>query len=144
MKGIQMDSRISDETATDDYEWGDAAATFGDRLALAREHSGMDQAQLARRLGVKLVTVQNWEADRAEPRANKLQMLAGLLNVSMIWLMTGGGAGAPAPGDGIGEAGTADLRVLLSELREIRRLQSRLAERTGLLEKRLRGLSAGL
>jgi transcriptional regulator with XRE-family HTH domain len=139
-----MDSKIHDETLDDDYEWGDAAATFGDRLALAREHAGMDQAQLARRLGVKLVTVQNWEADRAEPRANKLQMVAGLLNVSMIWLMTGGGAGAPVPGDGIGEGGSADLRELLSELREIRRLQGRLAERTGLLEKRLRGLSASL
>ena len=104
----------------------------------------MDQAQLARRLGVKLVTMQNWEADRAEPRANKLQMLAGLLNVSMIWLMTGGGAGAPMPGEGIGEAGSADLRELLTELREIRRLQGRLAERTGLIEKRLRGLAGSL
>ncbi len=136
-----MDSKIRDEM---DYEWGDAAATFGDRLALAREHASMDQTLLARRLGVKLVTVQNWEGDRAEPRANKLQMLAGLLNVSMIWLMTGGGAGAPVPGDGIGESGTADLRELLSELREIRRLQGRLAERTGLLEKRLRGLAPSL
>ena len=139
-----MDSKITDEMTTDDYEWGDAAATFGDRLSLAREHAGMDQPQLARRLGVKLSTVQNWEADRAEPRANKLQMLAGLLNVSMIWLMTGSGAGAPVPGDGIGETGTADLRELLSELREIRRLQGRLAERTGLLEKRLRGLAPSL
>jgi transcriptional regulator with XRE-family HTH domain len=135
-----MDSSIHD----DDFEWGDAAATFGDRLALAREHAGMDQAQLARRLGVKLVTVQNWEADRAEPRANKLQMLAGLLNVSMIWLMTGSGAGAPLAGDGLGETGRADLRELLEELRDIRRLQVRLAERTGLLEKRLRGLAASL
>ena len=39
--------------AGDDYDWGDEAATFGDRLALAREHAGMDQVQLARRLGVK-------------------------------------------------------------------------------------------
>jgi transcriptional regulator with XRE-family HTH domain len=139
-----MDSKVASAITMDDYEWDDAAATFGDRLALAREHAGMDQAQLARRLGVKLVTMQNWEADRAEPRANKLQMLAGLLNVSMIWLMTGGGAGGPMPGDGIGEAGSADLRELLTELREMRRLQGRLAERTGLIEKRLRGLAGSL
>jgi transcriptional regulator with XRE-family HTH domain len=139
-----MEGKFASAVTMDDYEWDDAAATFGDRLALAREHAGMDQAQLARRLGVKLVTMQNWEADRAEPRANKLQMLAGLLNVSMIWLMTGGGAGAPMPGEGIGEAGSADLRELLTELREIRRLQGRLAERTGLIEKRLRGLAGSL
>lgn len=135
-----MDSVIRDEVMTgDDYDWGDEAATFGDRMALAREHAGMDQMQLARRLGVKVQTIQNWEADRAEPRANRLQMLAGLLNVSIIWLMTGSGAGAPVPGEGAGEAATTDLRELLTELREIRRLQNRLAERTGLLEKRLRG-----
>lgn len=139
-----MDSKITDEMIADEYEWGDAAATFGDRLALAREHAGMDQALLARRLGVKLSTIQNWEGDRAEPRANKLQMLAGLLNVSMIWLMTGSGTGAPVPGDGIGKTGSTDLRELLTELREIRRLQGRLAERTGLLEKRLRGLAPSL
>ena len=45
---------------------------------------------------------------------------------------------------GSANAGSADLRELLAELREIRRLQGRLAERTGLLEKRLRGLAPGL
>ena len=128
---------------TDDW-YSDASATFGDRLAAAREALGLSQSQLASRLGVRLGTVQNWEGDRSEPRANKLQMLAGLLNVSMIWMMTGGGAGAPVPGDGIGESGSADLRELLTELREIRRLQGRLAERTGLIEKRLRGLASSL
>lgn len=138
-----MDSKIRDEVR-EDYEWSDEAATFGDRLALAREHAGMDQAQLARRLGVKLQTLQNWETDRAEPRANRLQMLAGLLNVSIVWLMTGSGAGAPVPGDGLGEGGPSELRELLGEMREIRRLQGRLAERTGLLEKRLRGLAPAI
>lgn len=137
-----MDSVIRDDMS-DEYEWSDEAATFGDRLSVAREHAGMDQAQLARRIGVKLQTLQNWEADRAEPRANRLQMLAGLLNVSIVWLMTGSGAGAPVPGDGL-EGGPAELRELLSELREIRRLQGRLAERTGLLEKRLRGMAPAI
>lgn len=128
----------------DDYDWGDEAATFGDRLALAREHAGMDQAQLARRLGIKLRTLQNWETDRAEPRANRLQMVAGLLNVSIVWLMTGGGVGAPVPGDPIGDGGPSELRELLGELREIRRLQNRLAERTGLIEKRLRTVAPAI
>lgn len=128
----------------EDYEWGDEAATFGDRLALAREHAGMDQAQLARRLGIKLRTLQNWETDRAEPRANRLQMVAGLLNVSIVWMMTGGGVGGPVPGEGLADAGPSELRELLGELREIRRLQNRLAERTGLIEKRLRTVAPAI
>lgn len=117
----------------DDFDWGEDASTFGDRLARAREAAGMEQAQMARRLGVKAATVRNWEADRSEPRANRLQMLSGLLSVSIIWLLTGEGDGAPdlmnTPSDTAG---------LLAELREIQVEQKRLADRAGLLEKRLR------
>ena len=143
-----MEFRMTSEPGDkihDDYDWGEEAATFGDRLALAREHAGMDQAQLARRLGVKFQTLLNWETDRAEPRANRLQMLAGLLNVSMVWLMTGDGVGAPAEGEALGgEEAPSQLREVMGELREIRRLQTRLTTRTGLLERRLRDLPAAV
>ena len=123
----------------DDFDWGDNASTFGDRLARAREFTGMDQTQLARRLGVKLATIRNWESDRSEPRANRLQMLSGLLNVSIIWLMNGEGAGAPEDSE---IEVPADVAEVLTELREIRLAQVRLAERAGRLEKRLRTLYA--
>ncbi|MEL6774542.1 MAG: helix-turn-helix transcriptional regulator, partial [Pseudomonadota bacterium] len=70
-------------------DFSDRAATFGDRMALAREAQGLTQAQLARQLGLRVDSVRNWEADRAEPRANRLQMLAAFLNVSIVWLLTG-------------------------------------------------------
>lgn len=108
-------------------------ATFGDRIVAARDAVGLSQQELARRLGVKLATVQNWEGDRSEPRANKLQMLAGMLNVSIIWLMTGEGEGAPEP-----ETVDATLREDLRELREVRLAQLALNERLARLEKRLR------
>ncbi|MFZ1338625.1 MAG: helix-turn-helix domain-containing protein, partial [Paracoccaceae bacterium] len=38
-------------------------ATFGDRLAGAREAAGLAQEDLAQRLGVRLTTVQAWEED---------------------------------------------------------------------------------
>lgn len=118
-------------------DFSDAAATFGDRLVYAREREGLSQAQLARRLGLKVGTVQNWENDRSEPRANKVQMLAGFMNVSIVWLLTGEGEGSPsATPDAPAEGG--DLADALSELRAIRMAQQQLGERMGRVEKRLR------
>jgi HTH-type transcriptional regulator, cell division transcriptional repressor len=124
--------------------WYDAdTATLGDRITGAREASGLSQSELARRLGVKLATIRTWENDQAEPRANKLQMLAGMLGVSIMWLLTGAGDGLDGP-----EAHAAlpdDLVALLDELRQTRLEQARLADRMGRLEKRLRlALSQGV
>lgn len=122
---------------TEEYDWGEEASTLGDRLARAREAAGMDQRQLARRLGVKLSTVQNWEYDRSEPRANRLQMLTGMLGVSIVWLLTGEGEGGPnEEADNLGE--DADAASLLAELRQLRIAQNKLADRAGRIEKRLR------
>ncbi len=63
--------------------------TMGGRICRARDAMGLSTAQLARRLGVKSTTLAGWELDRAEPRSNKLVMLAGVLNVSPSWLLTG-------------------------------------------------------
>ncbi|MDQ2089257.1 helix-turn-helix domain-containing protein [Marimonas arenosa] len=116
--------------------WFDpASSTFGDRVTGAREASGMSQKQLAKRLGVKLATLQNWEEDLSEPRANKLQMLAGLLNVSLTWLLEGIGDGIPAPSEGepIGD----DVKDILAELRALKARANKTANRLGALEKKL-------
>lgn len=115
--------------------YSDAAATFGDRLAGAREASGLSQKDLARHIGVKENTVRAWEDDLSEPRANKLQMLSGLLNVSMRWLMTGEGAGLGEPDENALPAGISEV---LLELREIRGAATALASRLGRMEKNLR------
>lgn len=129
---------IREDGEMDDYS--DDAATFGDRLALARESQGLAQDQLARRLGLRLQTVQNWEADRSEPRANRLQMLAGLLNVSMVWLLTGTGEGAPARRERSGSL-PSGLTGILSEIRDLRVASTRTGERLARLEQRLRQMS---
>ena len=123
----------------DDYS--EDAATFGDRLALARESQNLTQEQLAKRLGLRVQTVQNWEFDRSEPRANKLQMLAGFLNVSMIWLLTGEGDGGPAPRDDKAKTLPAELSTLLGEIRDIRVANVKANDRLAKLEKRLREMS---
>ena len=56
---------------------------------MAREVSGLSVGQVVKRLGVKATTYKGWEADRSEPRANKLVALAGILNVSPPYLLSG-------------------------------------------------------
>ncbi len=110
--------------------------TFGDRMTGAREASGLSQTELAKRLGVKVKTIRAWENDQSEPRANKLQMLAGLLGVSIMWLLSGDGDGLDGPDT---EPNMSDdLAALLSELRTLKVEQSGIAERMARLEKRLR------
>ena len=125
-----------DYDATDWY--GAETATFGDRVAGAREALGIGQPELARRLGVKVKTLRDWENDLAEPRANKLQMLAGMLGVSIMWLLNGEGDGIEPPH---GQGETHDtIRDLLLELRSVRNEIDRGADRLGRIEKRLRQL----
>jgi len=117
--------------------WYDGdTATFGDRMTGAREASGLSQTELARRMGVKVKTVRAWENDQSEPRANKLQMLAGMLGVSIMWLLTGKGDGLDGPE--APEPLSDDLTAIIGELRTMKVEQAGMAERMGRLEKRLR------
>lgn len=119
----------------DDNWYAEENATFGDRLAGARDGAGLSQKELARRIGVKTKTLAAWENDLSEPRANRLQMISGLLNVSLGWLLTGEGEGVEPPGaDG---ALTPDARAVLLELREIRADISDATKRMTRLEKAL-------
>jgi transcriptional regulator with XRE-family HTH domain len=115
--------------------YSDEAATLGDRITGAREAVGLSQEELSRRLGVRLRTIRAWEDDLAEPRANKLQMLAGLLNVSIRWLLTGEGEGVPEPG---AAEVPAEITALLSELRDVKSQLVRTADRVAVIEKKLR------
>lgn len=113
------------------------AATFGDRVAAAREIRQLTPKTLARHLGVAVKTVEKWENDISEPRANKLQMLSGVLNVSIPWLLTGEG-----PSFDDEEPTAQDLSELMTELRALRGEMLTAAERLGVLEKRLKKLTA--
>lgn len=133
----EIDDTAQDYTVQADW-FGPDAATFGDRVAAARDAAGMTQEVLARRLGVRLKTLQSWENDLSEPRANRLSMLAGLLNVSMMWMINGEGEGL----DGADGAGVlpADAAELLNEMRGLRVELSQSAKHVARLEKRLRAM----
>ena len=70
---------------------------FGQRLRNARESAGMTSAQMADRLGVRTSTLDSWEAGKTEPRANRLQIIASMLNVPLLWLL-GGSQQVPVTG----------------------------------------------
>jgi len=78
---------------------------FGERIKHAREASGMSQKLMASRLGVKSATIAKWESGKEDPRANRLQMIASLLNVPLLWLL----AGSQQVPDTGGEQSTAEL-----------------------------------
>lgn len=123
----------------DTINWyGPDAATFGDRVAAARENAGMTQEACAKRIGIRLDTLRAWEEDLKEPRANRLSMLAGLLNVSMMWLINGEGEGIDAPADP--QAIPSDVGQVMAEMRTLRAQMLTNAEKLGKLEKHLRQL----
>lgn len=122
----------------DTSDWyGVDAATFGDRVAAAREAAGMTQKQLSKRLGIRVATLRAWEDDLSEPRANRLSIMAGLLNVSMMWLINGEGEGLSGPTD-LADGLTDQTRDILTELRDLRADMLARAEQVARLEKRLR------
>ncbi|GLQ04821.1 helix-turn-helix domain-containing protein [Sneathiella chinensis] len=64
-------------------------STMGGRIQMARAARGLSSKQLALRIGVLPKTLGNWERDRSEPRINRLQEIANILNVSLVWLLGG-------------------------------------------------------
>ncbi len=110
--------------------------TLGGRISRAREAAGMSSAQFARRLGVKSATLHAWECDRSEPRANRLTMIAGMLGVSLSWLLYGAGV-APVD-DSENGSGFASAR---SQLQKLRQLHGEYGEAIARLEGELQRLS---
>lgn len=111
-------------------------ATLGDRIAAAREALALTQKELADRLGVRRKTLTEWEDDRSEPRANRLHLMAGVLGVSLIWLMTGEGDGPAAPPTA--DLATQDRARLREDIVALRRLALTMIERLDSLERGLR------
>jgi transcriptional regulator with XRE-family HTH domain len=87
--------------------------TLGGRLQEARERQGLTVSETAKLSGVQSKTIKNWELDRSEPRSNKLVHLAGVLGVSMSYLLDGQTGDGPLP-----QKTKADVIGLIAELEE--------------------------
>ena len=100
---------------TEDKEHSGSEDTLGGRIVYAREAQDLTTSQLARRMGIKTETLQEWESDRGEPRSNRLLTLAGMLNVSPTWLLTGAGE---SPIDALTATEMMHIRESVERLRE--------------------------
>jgi len=114
--------------------------TFGCRLTEARVSSGLERKSLAGLLSVSEKTIASWENGRTIPRANRMQTLAGVLSVSVGWLMAEVGEG---PVERKSETDLDSVQAMaLKEIDEIRQSQRSLISRLGELENLLRELDA--
>ena len=66
---------------------------LGARIAALRRQAGMNQGELAKKLGISPSTVGMYEQGRREPSAEMLVRLAEAFSVSTDFLLTG----SPAP-----------------------------------------------
>ena len=64
-------------------------ATIGDRIRHARKDININQADLAKRVGVSQPTVANWESGVHDPRRLMLAKISDILSVPMSWLAEG-------------------------------------------------------
>jgi transcriptional regulator with XRE-family HTH domain len=102
--------------------------TLGGRLSRTRDAQGVSLAALARKVGVGKQTIIDWENDRSEPGVERLSLLAGVLNVNMMWLLHGVG---DAPADEIGPDPLASLTAQIERLRRIHEDTGRIIDRLG-------------
>ena len=121
---------------SNELEGAGTRGTFGGRLAEARANSGLERKGLAQLLSVSEKTIASWENGRSVPRANRMQTLAGVLSVSVGWLMAELGEG-PVKRMDRPETGSVQA-MALREIAEIREDQRALFNRLGALENLLR------
>lgn len=86
--------------------------TLGARISKAREQSGMSLTTVAKLAGIKSDTLKSWEVDASEPRASKVNMLAGILGVSVTYFLADEGH------KGELESDVASTEEMLSALQE--------------------------
>lgn len=88
--------------------------TIGGRIGRAREAAGLSVKQVAWRLGVKVATIKAWESDRSQPGSHRLTNLAGLLHVSLSWIVHGVGIG---PAEDLDDETNQEMSQQLDRLR---------------------------
>lgn len=101
---------------------GGASSTIGERIREAREAQDWSPDEMARRLGVTVDTVAEWESGERDPRSNRIVILAGVLGVSAHWLLDGSDEFAPESDNDPTDAVRAQLKSVRLRLHQLRQL----------------------
>ncbi|MEO1562066.1 MAG: helix-turn-helix transcriptional regulator [Pseudomonadota bacterium] len=126
---------MPETTAPADGLFHDDVATFGDRLEAARNARGLTLESFAEKLGVALDVVEAWENNMKLPRANRMQMISGLLNVSLVWLLNGEDNGTFNVADNYDRP--EGINDTLGEITQVRTSIMHILDRLDALEERL-------
>jgi len=95
-----------------------ASGRLKDRIRQTRSRAGLSKAELARRIGVSLSAVVQWEhPDRGGPSARHLAALAQCTGIAFEWLATGRGPMCVSAHDGPPTLEPAAMAVTLFEER---------------------------
>lgn len=111
-----------------------AKKTLGSRIKSRRHELGLSASALARRAGVTRDTLHAWETDQSEPRANKLQMLAGVLGTNVGWIIEGDGGCGPSP------QSSPDIAALRDQLGQAREVANSLNNMLETIDTRIQAL----
>ncbi len=61
--------------------------TIGENIKRERKQKGLTQEELAKKLGVSVMTVRRFETDAREPKMNMIKKIAAVLNIDYIFLI---------------------------------------------------------
>jgi transcriptional regulator with XRE-family HTH domain len=112
------------------------SGTFGERMADAREAKGFTLLQLAKSLGVTRDTIDGWEKNRSAPRSNRISMIAGVLDVSVVWLLEGHSAYEPTASRGTRvDTVASKLERVLNMQEELGRLIAEISSEVGEIQR---------
>lgn len=106
---------------------------IGRRLAEARVAADLTPRELADHLGVKQSTIARWESGERSPRGQRVSKLAGILGVSLSWILVGRGVEPAASID--------DVVQLRAELRLARDRLDDVVSELAVIDKRLAALN---
>ncbi|WP_420453412.1 helix-turn-helix domain-containing protein [Ilumatobacter sp.] len=107
-----------DAAASQTPELADDAHDIGARIASARTTIGLSVGDVADRLGVRTSTVEKWEQGGTSPRGHHVSKIAGMLGVSVSWILIGRGVPPTSSDPALAEvrADLADARARLDDL----------------------------
>lgn len=103
LSAAQLRSSVTHDPHFDDDTASPADQAFGSRLQRLRAQAGLNQAQVADRMGVSAPAVSGWEKGRARPKHSRMAALAAILGVPTSELL--------------GDSAPEDLRDLIERSR---------------------------